>query len=1543
MKYKILLFLFALLVLSNAQAAGTHTPSSHATLDDRSFEAAYTTHAPISITSDSDFETQGWPGNGSKANPYLIEGLNITTSGHCIEITSTTAHYKIENCLLSATSPTNNPGLYLFSAPNGTIQDCKMENHRSNVWLSVSDNCTFKNNTISETSNQGIKLWGSKQCAIINNTFANNSESAINLEQTSNSTIANNTFQNNGLVVSNDDQIEYWITHDVSGNTVNGKELAYLKNLNNTEIDASTHGQTILVNCNNITLANGTYNNASRGIQFAFCTNATIRNNTVLASKYGILQHSSPRSYVINNTARLNEIGFLLSSENMTASNNTATENQRGFYISGYNALISGNDAINNSQDGFRINTEESNFTQNIVSQNQVGLNLHYDDASNFAMNEVSNNSESGFYLNMGLGSTFLNNSISNSKHGMYITREAYQCSLYNNSFQQCGIFLDVSSLREWITSEDGNTVNGKTLGYFNGINGTQIDGSQYGQLVIVNSSFVEVESGLYENATEGVSLLFSDNCTIRGTSSVDNSVNAYRLFQAEDCILESNMAVNSVNHGFSIRSSKHIHLENNTAIENVHHGFYISYSDFIVSHNNTANLNSENGLHLAGTQWNTMTDVALNQNTAGNNTNYGFFVEYAMNFNLTNNLADDNGESGFWIDNSANLNLTGNQATQNGIHGISIAETDNGHLHTNTGTSNSFNGFSLDSCVGWILTNNSAVANQMGFSFDSVVNQSLEENSAISNLYYGYNFAKSSNLNLTGNNATYNDLIGFNFDDSDDCIALNNTVIQNGVGIELDDASENNLFYINNIGYNHHYNGFDDSQSTDWDNGTIGNCWSDYAGSGSYLVDGLANNIDNHPCLLDLYPPTLNQPQDFSYELGAGGNSITWEASDLRLDSYVVYRNGSVIDSGAADGVNLTVDVDGLDIGVYNYTIVVNDTLGKTSIDTAIVTVLDSTPPELDHPDDIDCELGSTGNAITWNPTDLEPDSYKLYQEGSLVEEGPWPGTVIEYSVDGLGVGTYVFTLVAYDTTGNNASDSVTVSVTDTTSPVVNSPDNLEYELGSNGNMISWDVSDLAPQIYRIIRNGTVVEHAPWEGEQISYNIDGLSLSTYNFTITVTDASGNNASNSVFVSVVDSTVPSLDSPADVEYELGSTGNVLTWNATDLDPQSYHIYRNGSSIHYASWEGSDIQCNLDGLSLGDHNFTVVITDGTGNNASDSVMVSVVDTTAPSLDSSSNIQYELGSTGNSIVWTAFELDPFYYVIYVDGSLVQNSSWNGAQIEYNVDGFTVGSHNIMVKVYDSSGNYANDTAAVYVADTVTPTIDSPPDFEYEVGSMGNSISWSVSDLDARVYEIHRNGLLIRSESWDGSDIQYNVDGLSVGLYNITLTICDGTGNQASDTVTIDVVDTVIPIISPPEDITYEVGTINQSISWNVSDAGTVTYILLRNETVLYGGSWNGSEIVVNIDALAPGTYNFTMVVTDEGGNQARDSVLVSVLPITDTTTSTTTTETTSTTTTGTTPPPGPNPMMIALAAGVAIAGIALIVVLFVIPRLKLEGRL
>ena len=56
-------------------------------------------HDPISIISNAELVSQGWPGSGTPANPYRIEGLSINQTGVTrISISQTSAHILIQNC-----------------------------------------------------------------------------------------------------------------------------------------------------------------------------------------------------------------------------------------------------------------------------------------------------------------------------------------------------------------------------------------------------------------------------------------------------------------------------------------------------------------------------------------------------------------------------------------------------------------------------------------------------------------------------------------------------------------------------------------------------------------------------------------------------------------------------------------------------------------------------------------------------------------------------------------------------------------------------------------------------------------------------------------------------------------------------------------------------------------------------------------------------------------------------------------------------------------------------------------------------------------------------------------------------------------------------------------------------------------------------------------------------------------------------------------------------------------------------------------------------
>ncbi|MFQ5977815.1 MAG: hypothetical protein ACE5OZ_06795 [Candidatus Heimdallarchaeota archaeon] len=98
----------------------------------------------------------------------------------------------------------------------------------------------------------------------------------------------------------------------------------------------------------------------------------------------------------------------------------------------------------------------------------------------------------------------------------------------------------------------------------------------------------------------------------------------------------------------------------------------------------------------------------------------------------------------------------------------------------------------------------------------------------------------------------------------------------------------------------------------------------------------------------------------------------------------------------------------------------------------------------------------------------------------------------------------------------------------------------------------------------------------------------------------------------------IDFVAPTIDQPADISYEKGTTGNVLTWNPADAKPATYEIFRDATSIVSDSWNGSAISLNVDGLGVGSYNYTLVVFDVGLNSKADTVIVKV---TEPSSDSS----------------------------------------------------------------------------------------------------------------------------------------------------------------------------------------------------------------------------------------------------------------------------------------------------------------------------------
>ena len=90
---------------------------------------------------------------------------------------------------------------------------------------------------------------------------------------------------------------------------------------------------------------------------------------------------------------------------------------------------------------------------------------------------------------------------------------------------------------------------------------------------------------------------------------------------------------------------------------------------------------------------------------------------------------------------------------------------------------------------------------------------------------------------------------------------------------------------------------------------------------------------------------PTLNQPEDIEYVLGDTGYNITWILTDEYPGSYQIFKDGTEVMSGDCNSTSedITIAVDGLEIGKHHYTIYVVDFRGNMNHDEVFVRVLDS------------------------------------------------------------------------------------------------------------------------------------------------------------------------------------------------------------------------------------------------------------------------------------------------------------------------------------------------------------------------------------------------------------------------------------------------------------------------------------------------------------------------------------------------------------------------------------------------------------------------
>ena len=176
---------------------------------------------------------------------------------------------------------------------------------------------------------------------------------------------------------------------------------------------------------------------------------------------------------------------------------------------------------------------------------------------------------------------------------------------------------------------------------------------------------------------------------------------------------------------------------------------------------------------------------------------------------------------------------------------------------------------------------------------------------------------------------------------------------------------------------------------------------------------------------------------------------------------------------------------------------------------------------------------------------------------------------------------------------------------------------------------------------------------------------------------------------------------------------------------------------------------------------------------------------------------------------------------------------------------------------------------------------PQLSDQSNIEYEAGITGNNAQWTYTSGIPAYYELRVDGFIEETGRVINPSILVNVDGYAPGTYSFQLTVYDRAMYPVSDDFVLTVTDSVDPTIDSPADVSYVVNSTGNEIVWTVSDDYPDVYNLYIDSLLADTGVWSSGAIVVDIDGLNTGRYNFTLEIFDTSGNSVNDSVTVRVV--------------------------------------------------------------
>lgn len=475
---------------------------------------------------------------------------------------------------------------------------------------------------------------------------------------------------------------------------------------------------------------------------------------------------------------------------------------------------------------------------------------------------------------------------------------------------------------------------------------------------------------------------------------------------------------------------------------------------------------------------------------------------------------------------------------------------------------------------------------------------------------------------------------------------------------------------------------------------------WTD--GAGNKEVDTIVVNVlENIPPVAKCKPGTITLPLDIN-----GNATLT----------------ASQVDNGSFDNCGLdtlTIDKTSFNCsdltGLHSVVLTATDLAGNTSTCAATIDVVDNIAPVVLCPGsksvttNVGCTaVGVTGIDMSLGIAPLSPGQYT----------DNCPGTTVSWSLSGatlgsgsgsvplsqaFNVGTTTVTYTISDGT-NSAVCNFSINVADNTPPdwtgigqAASSTIIVNANLGGCTASATWvepTFTDACTPPVTVVKTHSPGAFFPFGNTTVTY--------------TATDGAGNVRVHTFNVNVVDTQAPNAQCKNITVY-LNNSGTVT------VNPSQVNNFSTDNCFFNFTSPSATYNCE----NLGANNYTLQITDGSGNTATCVATVTVTDTIKPVASCATIPFIDLSPSGDFTLAAAT----------VNSLSTDNTTpLCGLNFEISVDGgpfasgfdFTcvwLGNRLLTLRVSDLSGNTATCTQITQVRDVTPPTITAPADITIE----------------------------------------------------------------------------------------------------------------------------------------------------------------------------------------------------------------------------------